>query len=122
MNIEEQRELLELAAKACGYDTSHVWNRLRLEMNPPIASLCIPGVGTAWNPLDNDGDSFRLVIKLGITVVVDKETGVIEAHYGDWDPDTCCRPFVEEDTVQRSDLEAARLAIVRAAAELGAEE
>lgn len=118
MNVSNQRELLELAAKACGYDTSHRWNKERLNLDPPVASLCID-TRTAWNPLENDDDAFRLAIELGITVVVDKDTKTVEAHYGDWDPDTCSRPFVEEDTVQCSELYAARLAVVRAAAVLG---
>jgi len=30
------RELLELAAKSAGYDTSHEWNVLRLKIDPPV--------------------------------------------------------------------------------------
>ena len=58
------RELLELAAKAVGYDTSHHWNKERLGLTPPVDSLCIPGVRTAWNPLKNDEDAFRLAVAL----------------------------------------------------------
>lgn len=62
------RELLELAAKACGYDTSHPWNAERLTLDPPVASLCIDGVSTAWNPLKNDGDALRLAVTCGVDI------------------------------------------------------
>ena len=66
--MKADRELLELAAKACGYDTSHIWNAARLTMPSPVIGLCIDGVGTNWNPLDNDGHAFRLMVKLSIKV------------------------------------------------------
>lgn len=62
------RELLELAAKAAGYDTGHRWNAERLLIDSPVIALCIPGVSTGWNPLDNDGDRYRLIRKLAINI------------------------------------------------------
>ena len=62
------RELLELAAKSCGYDTSHPWNADRLAMDQPVAALCIDGVSTWWNPLEDDGHALRLAVKLHIGV------------------------------------------------------
>ena len=59
------RELLELAARACGYDTSHNWNAERLELDPPVDALCIAEVSTGWNPLEDDGQALRLAISLG---------------------------------------------------------
>lgn len=38
--MSTDRELLELAAKAAGYTTSHPWNAERLTMNPPVDALC----------------------------------------------------------------------------------
>ena len=43
------RELLELAAKACGLEDA----KMRIEFNQ-------------WNPLDNDGDALRLAVKLNL--------------------------------------------------------
>lgn len=43
------RELLELAAKACGLEKA----KLRIEFNQ-------------WNPLTDDGDALRLAVKLGL--------------------------------------------------------
>lgn len=63
------RELLELAAKACGYDTSHPWNAERLALYPPVAALCINGLSTGWNPLTDNGDALRLSSLLGIDVL-----------------------------------------------------
>lgn len=62
------RELLEMAAKAVGYDTSHRWNRERMDFDPPVIALCIPGISTGWNPLDNDADALRLAAKLRISI------------------------------------------------------
>ncbi len=62
------RELLELAAKAAGYDTGHPWNAGRLLLVPPVDSLCISDVSTGWNPLKNDGHAQRLAVNLRIEV------------------------------------------------------
>lgn len=110
------RELLEMAAKAAGYDTTHRMNAERLQMIPPVDSLLIRDSAgeirhTAWNPLANNGDALRLAVKtgaviqpkgLGVEVWVFESrvsSGVVE--YGD-DPYT-----------------ATRRAIVRAAAAIG---
>lgn len=66
--MNSDRELLELAAKACGYNTSHRWNAYRMTLSPPVNALCIGGVSTAWNPLENDGDEARLEATLQFTV------------------------------------------------------
>lgn len=92
------RELLELAAKAAGYELGYVegCNDIR---KPPD-----------WNPLTDDGDALRLAVKLNLDV-----------HF--W-PD-CPNPWVEamaQDELLGTDSYAAtRRAIVRAAAEIGKE-
>jgi len=43
------RELLELAAKACGLEEA----KMRIEFNQ-------------WNPLEDDGDALRLAVKLNL--------------------------------------------------------
>lgn len=60
------RDLLELAARACGYDTTHHWNAERLALDPPVDALCIAEVSTGWNPLEDDGQALRLAIALGV--------------------------------------------------------
>lgn len=61
------KELLELAAKAAGYDV--VWNPLWqcFQHKNPIPDK----YGTfrhPWIPLDDDGDALRLAVKLGIQI------------------------------------------------------
>src|SRR5690625_1134478 len=90
------RELLELAAKAAGYDTSHQWNADRMEMDPPVASLCIPGVSTAWNPLEEDGDALRLAVRLGITI----------SFWGTWKRSRLTRLITERPPHKRATVRA----------------
>lgn len=86
------RELLELAAKAAGIDTTRC---LQYE----DGAFDWPGKVGRWNPLTDDGDAFRLAVKLGIDVFP-------------WQNKTH-----DERTIG---IEAAtRRAIVRAAAEIG---
>ena len=98
------RELLELAAKACGLEEA----KMRIEFNQ-------------WNPLEDDGDALRLAVKLNLPIVRSKITDarlpvvacykvyvdVHEEERWQWE-------FVEDDPYA-----ATRRAITRAAAEIG---
>lgn len=98
----EDRELLELAAKAAGVKDFTVC----AETGAPFDALGY------WNPLEDDGDAFRLECALQIGVswgmaVVNADTGrgfhtaeLIKDHNGDR-------------------AKARRLAVLRAAAEIG---
>ena len=57
MNHQTDRELLELAAKAAGYDYM-----------PQNRVIVQDGIPANWNPLTDDGDALRLVVKLGLSV------------------------------------------------------
>ena len=85
----EDRELLELAAKAAGFASGWV----------------IQG----WNPLTDDGDALRLAVKLGLTVVVESDMVFCRNQRSD-------KAFCESG---RDLYAATRRAIVRAAAEIG---
>ena len=94
------RELLELAAKAAGMT---------------IVSRCddgrcgIEGLGKWWNPLTDDGDAFRLAVKLEMCVSLEGHGRAVAI--------TVAGLEVEEPN--RDDPYAAtRRAIVRAAAEI----
>ena len=100
------RDLLELAAKAAGWDTNPwTWSE-RAE----AFRYRVGGDWVKWNPLTDDGDALRLAVKLGLCVQVLRQYGEtqvfrqsgyeIEKHNDD--------PFA-----------ATRRAIVRAAAEIG---
>ena len=97
------RELLELAAKAIGqvYVDGESWDE-----------------GAGWNPLTDDGDALRLAVSLnlsvkhGVDIWDDTQKMSAYAYFGDFGE---C--FFEE---RGSDPYAAsRLAIVRAAAAIG---
>ena len=88
----KDRELLELAAKACGLEEA----KMRIEFNQ-------------WNPLADDGDALRLAVKLNLVVLSD-QTGISTAN----------GMHQRAKELHGTDpLAATRRAITRAAAEIG---
>lgn len=109
----DDRTMLELAAKACGYDTSHPWNAERLTLDPPVTALCIDGVSTGWDPLTDDGQALRLAVKLKMAVEISHRQLV-------WAASESLQHTIEIKLDETDDPYAAtRRAIVRAAAEIG---
>lgn len=119
----KDRELLELAASAVGYDISHSMNTERLMLTPSVDALLVRKDGklvtTGWNPLIDDGDAFRLAVALNLSVftpsaiddfaVASIEDGVLTDDGDTW----------IQEWVKGGDKEAAtRRAIVIAAAEI----
>lgn len=110
------RELLELAAKAAGVDyipaehekSKEAELRFGLWLKFPDNYEVPDDVRRRWNPLTNDGDALRLVVKLNIDVC-------FGANY------VITRGSVQMPTVNNADdpYAATRRAIVRAAAEIG---
>lgn len=99
------RELLELAAKAAGY---------QFEYEDTGALFVFIPQAHEWNPLTDNGDAMRLAVKLGIAL--DWTTG----EYGEaWanvaDLDNFTEPYHPDPYA------ATRRAIVRAAAAIGKE-
>jgi hypothetical protein len=88
----EQRELLELAARAVGFgDGPHDFDKR-----------------TGWNPLEKDDDALWLAVKLGMQIDMrDPETRIYALGAGD---------VITEYHTNRDALAATRRAIVRAAA------
>lgn len=97
-NHISDRELLEMAAKACGYEywITEDHDRLLVRGDDKLRR--------PWNPLTDDGDALRLAVKIGFIEVADTLKFWInqDFHHGD--------PYA-----------ATRRAIVRAAAEIGKE-
>jgi hypothetical protein len=100
------RELLELAAKACGLEEA----KLRIEFNQ-------------WNPLTDDGDALRLAVAKAFHIKVFRPVhieGTASINHGmieiwredDNDP-------IHVEWYAADPLLATRRAIVRAAAEIG---
>ncbi|RQC90054.1 hypothetical protein [Pseudomonas aeruginosa] len=106
------KKLLELAAKAAGYKVRwhenwkcFVHDQANNITQPPSAS----GDRHVWVPIDDDGDALRLAVTLNLTVsICDEFTKVTHGF--------------EEGIIEYVDghkERAARMAIVRAAAEIG---
>jgi len=99
------RELLELAAKAMAYKymNSALWDGRDV-------------IDYAWNPLEDDGQALRLVVKLDMDIVYDFDRVMVVFENKN---DTCITEYFY-DLPQPTDRYAAtRRAIVRAAAEIG---
>ena len=100
----DDRELLELAAKAAKYEVE--WSDI---------TECFWGDGDSWVPLDDDGDALRLAVKLQI--IVGKYDDYANAAGIGNDVDIVIWNHKEKDPYA-----ATRRAIVRAAAEIGKEQ
>lgn len=63
------RELLELAAKACGFEILSAFQAQRDKfLNQEHKGLYIKNGSFKWNPIKNDGDALRLAIDLSIQI------------------------------------------------------
>jgi hypothetical protein len=102
------RELLERAAKAAGYEFRYADQLLGCEVwNDAMEQ------SEFWNPLDDDGDALRLAVVLGIEI--DPRLGCVYAGPGG----TTERTRESFDVTDEGGFAATRRAIVRAAAEIG---
>jgi hypothetical protein len=102
--MNNDRELLEMAAKAAGIDC--VWNGDIFEYKPRFEIDWV-----VWNPLTDDGDALRLVVKLGI--VVNVWNPAQKTYAGEAEGAGATEPHNDDPYA------ATRRAIVRAAAEIG---
>ena len=113
------KELLELAARAAGYECGYINDVLRIRQTGQVGTCgtydCATHNWFPWNPLTDDGDALRLAVKLGLRTyyfLPNGEDGIGKNYTG-----------VNRTTVEyhhKSDPYAAtRRAIVRAAAEIG---
>lgn len=135
MNSPETHQLLNLAAKAAGYQKikyEYTTNEPMTYISREVFDHCEGRYRTTtglekWNPLTDDGDALRLAVKLGIKVmphpVMCKEKHSVIASrrwFEGEDNDGPIYGGVEVVEVYRGDPNAAtRRAIVRAAAEIG---
>lgn len=106
------RELLELAAKAAGLSVS--WGELAERFFLSEDSL------TPWNPLTDDGDALRLACVLGLTIECDfhdSDTCTAYQTRGDIVADE--QAGMVGEVIGEPDFAATRRAITRAAAAIG---
>lgn len=100
------RELLELAAKAAGFQN---WTWMKNSIFVEEGTYRGSGIGYYWNPLTDDGDALRLAVKLKMAINITPS----KIFAGDGSTG-------HTETMDTSDPYAAtRRAIVRAAAEIG---
>ena len=113
--MDNDRELLELAAKAAKIDGRYA----SLDEFPDWMTVH-DGEGVyytssqAWNPLTDDGDALQLAIKLGMNIYTGHIKMIVEL------PSDGDDPAIQTSEPKLDDpCAAARRAIVRAAAEIG---
>ena len=67
--MNDERRMLECAAKAAGYEPCR--------MNDDGDALLLRGVQEKWNPLTNDGDAFRLASELKLSIQFNGEDDTV---------------------------------------------
>ena len=110
------RELLEDAAKAAGLTVHAKHQTSRDACGAGDVGLWISNESPCWNPITDDGDALRLMVKLRMCV------GIIPSNIKDGYATVTLAPAnpVEIGETHNADpLAATRRAIVRAAAEIG---
>lgn len=115
------RELLELAAKAAGIAVVGFVEHVLDYDSPHYGSQALQiGLGSCstWNPIIHDGDALRLAVKLRIMLNREINFGcdIVEA-IGPEDDNMSCHCSTE--SIEGDPYAATRRAIVRAAAEIG---
>lgn len=106
--VMTDRELIELAARAAGYKVIHSF-----ENNDSLMIEVSERKYEVFNPLTSDADAFRLAVKLRLELGVSDEGDVFSAQ--------CKRvlSFADADADDGDEYALMRLAITRAAAEIG---
>lgn len=110
--MSNDRELLELAAKAAGIASNGLGDCFDMDREAP------------WNPLSDDGDALRLAVKLQLTICNEHvNAGQVHCTRGyevfpSVESGTICDGPMAENVIPE-DYAATRRAIVRAAAEIG---
>ena len=103
------QQLLEAAASALGI---YYWR----EVDTLLTHGDVVGSTREWNPLTDDGDAFRLAVKLRIDILLDPpdcQASCVEAIANHSDG---LSPFAIETLDGRDEMAATRRAVVRAAA------
>lgn len=106
------RELLELAAKASGELTESWYGNKNY----------IDGILDRWNPLTDDGDALRLAVKLNLIVGAYGTYASVGETYDKPKLTTDGKEFMCWHHEVSDPCAATRLAITRAAAEIGKEQ
>ncbi|AOX41470.1 hypothetical protein CVT20_03880 [Pseudomonas aeruginosa] len=106
------RELLELAARAAGYQFSYSYRSLSSPAVPVI--LAETGRWRKWDPRHDDGDALRLAVKLRLDITFYNGFQEVAAEPSNGDGMNPCQEVFTENPYA-----ATRRAITRAAAAIG---
>lgn len=107
------KELLDLAAKAAGYEVHGYYSCTDEQGRTSEFALDIGETATVlWNPLTDDGDALRLAVNLEIEVST--HSGEASVFFFD-----STGPHALGEKINSDAYAATRRAIVRAAAEIG---
>lgn len=119
--VKADREMFELAAKAAGLSLRWIGNEPSVPYTPEESAQRHGIDGYMWNPRDDDGDSRRLQVALSMNTGFDsrfKDLGACAYCTYPRDDFTC--NSIMQNIEQAGSKEAAtRLAVLRAAAEVG---
>lgn len=107
------RELLELAAKAAGYEVRRGGGHLSGMLFIPVANPNGLVTGREWNPITDDGDALRLAVRLNLSADFFDDFIRVGFVPNDNEADQVAEPTEPDPHA------ATRRAIVRAAAEIG---
>lgn len=119
MNKQTDKELLELAAKAAGYA---LYSQTSKSLGTIKYFIRSGGIQKPWNPLEHDGDAFRLAVLLKLAVQYSEDIATFEPvvevsdtndRFGGWFDEVLPEVFTEDTYAS------VRRCIVRAAAEIG---
>lgn len=120
MKPEEMRRLLELAAKAAGMNDWQWREESQALAHYNTAMACFyrdyAGDAITWNPADDDGDSRRLEVTLGISVILRPGGIGATSYYPGRLVGIFWENFDEDVTTTDDRLSATRLVVLRAAA------
>ena len=111
----DDRELLELSARAAGIALEWRSDRESLDPGHQVPDDLYGHVWKRWDPLLDDGDALRLAVKLGLRIYTpddDDKTAVVR---------DCAGLHVTQEASTTDFYAATRRAIVRAAAALAQE-
>ncbi len=120
------KELLELAAKAAGIKVHGLADKFVAQHDYGPDGLCVAndrGGDSLWNPLTDDGDAFRLMVKLNLNLYVDCAFENVQARMVYVENNVSYDPnyrSIKQDSVT-DPLTTARRVIVELAAKLGKE-
>lgn len=114
------RKLLEMAAKGAGIQIIGLVNDMIAQPDHRKNGFIIRndrGGDSCWNPLTDDGDALRLVVKLKLSVMVDFDR--VDVTQSIAEPEAEAIEYLYELPMPTDPYAVTRRAIVRAAAEIG---